>query len=963
MDCRPPQVEPCAPSPPSARRRTSGFTLLELLTTIVIVAILSVGLVYYIVNYSQFTQQTADSHSLQTLNTSLEMYKLYGGMVVSHSLVGPNNEAKIQAVVGAMKNGYTVQGSLVHFLNPSYTPQVAGLTISGQGANFLFGAYNSQQTVPSPEYPGISVSGNMNFGGVLVGSTATATLNIYNPGATALNVSSITLPGGFSITAPNNWNSGSINPLASQNVSVTFSPAAMTGYGGNLTIASNAPGGQSSLNVPLSGQGLMKEISLSGNMAFGTVLINTPTASILTISNPGNATLTVSSINLPTGYTITAPYNWTSGTIAGGGYQYATVTFDPTQVQDYSGGGTDVITVNSDSMSGTNTMAISGAGGEPVISMPASLAFGTVLINTTSTQTLTIQNTGGTPLHVSHITPPAGFTITAPYNWNSGTIGANSSQQVSITFSPTAIQSYSGNNLTVASDALSGSGSVALTGAGGEPVISVTGSLAFGNVTVNTASTPQTMTIQNTGGTPLHVSNIAISAPYAITAPYNWTSGTIAANSSQQVSITFSPTAVQSYPSSVNVTSDSVGGSGSCTLGGAGVSGSNPSPANFVAITTGGSTASAYSYDGISWTGGSLPWSATAPSSGINTNVAYGKGKYVAVGYDTTSAAYSVDGINWTISNLPVADIWWDITYGGGTFVAIGATYAVYSTDGINWTASTLPTNAAWEAIGYGDGKFVVVSWHDNGAAYSANGGSSWSSASLPVGSSQWEAVSYGNGRFVAANYASGVDAYSYDGVNWTAASTTSSNQEALAYGDSMFAAIPWGGGSGTGSADGMTWSPFTIPSGDWCWLAFSNGTFATAAYGGSAAACSTNGTTWTTTSMPSTQNWGGIAGSDQGYEIDVTGNMAFGNVAHNTTAQALMTIANTGSQPITVGSISYPAGYSGDWSGGSIPAGNTQSVHVTFSPTAVQNYNGIITVNCNARNFTTTLYATGAGT
>ncbi len=51
-------------------------------------------------------------------------------------------------------------------------------------------------TAPSPT-AGIALSGNLAFGSVAVGSTATAPLTISNTGATALAVTSIGYPAGF----------------------------------------------------------------------------------------------------------------------------------------------------------------------------------------------------------------------------------------------------------------------------------------------------------------------------------------------------------------------------------------------------------------------------------------------------------------------------------------------------------------------------------------------------------------------------------------------------------------------------------------------------------------------------------------------------------------------------------------------------------------------------------------------
>jgi hypothetical protein len=94
-------------------------------------------------------------------------------------------------------------------------------------------------------------------------------------------------------------------------------------------------------------------IRLEGDLNFGDVQVGNSAQKTLTIYNDGNSTLTVSSINYPTGFS----GNW-SGPISAGGSQNVTVTFSPTQVTTYSG----TLTVNSDKTSGTNTKSVFGNG-------------------------------------------------------------------------------------------------------------------------------------------------------------------------------------------------------------------------------------------------------------------------------------------------------------------------------------------------------------------------------------------------------------------------------------------------------------------------------------------------------------------------------------------------------------------------------------------------------------------------
>jgi len=91
---------------------------------------------------------------------------------------------------------------------------------------------------------------------------------------------------------------------------------------------------------------------------------------------------------------------------------------------------------------------------------------------------------------------------------------------------------------------------------------------------------------------------------------------------------------------------------------------------------------------------------------------------------------------------------------------------------------------------------------------------------------------------------------------------------------------------------------------------------------------------------------------------VNLTGNMTFGNSA---TSRQLI-ISNNGLDRLTVSSISYPAGFSGNWAG-VIPAGGFQYVTVSFSPTDALPYSGNISINSDATSGEALMPITGIGT
>ena len=98
------------------------------------------------------------------------------------------------------------------------------------------------------------------------------------------------------------------------------------------------------------------------------------------------------------------------------------------------------------------------------------------------------------------------------------------------------------------------------------------------------------------------------------------------------------------------------------------------------------------------------------------------------------------------------------------------------------------------------------------------------------------------------------------------------------------------------------------------------------------------------------------------GAAIALSGNMAFGNVAVGATATSVLTIGNGGAAALAVTGITYPAGFAGNWNGGTIAAGGSQAVTVTFTPAAASAYTGTITVAGNHVSGTNTIAVSGSG-
>ncbi len=329
------------------------------------------------------------------------------------------------------------------------------VSLSGTGVNGAVAQPDPQLTV-SPS--------SLSFGSLTVNTAATKTVTLTSSGSSALTVSAASISGsGFSIV------SGSLpatlNPGQSTSLTVQFKPTTTGTLSGQLTISSDSTTGGTSV-VALGGTGAAAtspQLTLSaGSLAFGSVTVNTATTKTVTLTSSGTAALTVNAASITgAGYSIIS--GTLPATLSPGQSMALTVQFKPTTTGSLSG----QLTVSSNSSTGsTSTVALSGTGAaapNPQLTVSGSLAFGSVTVNTATTQAVTLTSSGTSDLTVNGASiTGAGFSIV------SGSLPATLSpgQSVSLTvqFKPTTTGTLSGQ-LTISSNSSSGSTStVALSG-------------------------------------------------------------------------------------------------------------------------------------------------------------------------------------------------------------------------------------------------------------------------------------------------------------------------------------------------------------------------------------------------------------------------------------------------------------------------------------------------------------------
>ena len=218
---------------------------------------------------------------------------------------------------------------------------------------------------------------------------------------------------------------------------MTFTPTQTGTRTGTLTITDNAAG--SPQMVSLTGTGTAPAVTLSasslsvGNQAVGT----TSAMHTMTLTNSGNAALTVTSVTASGDF---AETNTCGGSLAAGASCTISVTFTPTAPGTKAG----TITITDNAPGSLHVVTLTGTGIGPAVSFSAStLSVGGQVVGTTSAaHKLTLTNTGNAALSITSVAvSPASL---SQINTCGSSLAAGASCTVSVTFTPTTAGEITG---------------------------------------------------------------------------------------------------------------------------------------------------------------------------------------------------------------------------------------------------------------------------------------------------------------------------------------------------------------------------------------------------------------------------------------------------------------------------------------------------------------------------------------
>jgi len=311
---------------------------------------------------------------------------------------------------------------------------------------------------------------------------------------------------------------------------------------GGLDLAAGSVGPRAvfvALNVPV--MALYPAGLIFGGQGVGSA----SSPAMVTLSNPSGTPVAISGVAASGAFTAA---NGCPSTLAPGSNCALSVSFVPTAAGEANG----VLTISDNAYGGPQNLPLQGVGiAEPATAIsPASLSFAPQNVGTTSSAaTVTLLNSGGAALSVVSITASGDFAETDDCLPG---LAAGAQCTITVTFAPSAAGTLTGV-LTITDNALASPQTVSLAGSGVvKPVASLSAtSLAFGNQPLNTTSSPQTLTLNNSGNGPLQISSIGATGDFSIT---NDCPASLGAGVKCVISVSFTPAVAGTLVGQVNIT-------------------------------------------------------------------------------------------------------------------------------------------------------------------------------------------------------------------------------------------------------------------------------------------------------------------------------------------------------------------------------------------------------------------------
>ncbi|MFL5349780.1 MAG: choice-of-anchor D domain-containing protein [Hyalangium sp.] len=403
------------------------------------------------------------------------------------------------------------------------------------------------------------VASTVAFGEQRVGATPAATmaLGVRNNGTGTLHITNAVLSGTDSARYSISPATLDVPSGQSLNLTVTFTPTVPGATSATLTFSTNDVA-RPTIAVDLSGTGVNPTISVPLTLPFGEKRLNTPAVTMpLVVGNTGSGTLSIS--NIAKSGPGAAYFTFTPNVLSVGAQDTGTinVSFNPTAEGSTSA---TLTLTTSDVNKPTVTVTLTGTGVAPVASVPATLSFGDQRVGAipSPTVTLAVSNTGSGTLHITNPVLSGGGATVYSVSPSTLDVPGTQSRNLTVTFSPTVVGTATATLTLNTDDVGKPTVSVALSGVGVNPTVTVQDTLPFGDKEVGVSST-LTLSVGNTGSGNLHISNPTLTGTGAAFYTISPSTLDVASGQSLPLTVTFTPTVVGQADATLTLTTNTVG--------------------------------------------------------------------------------------------------------------------------------------------------------------------------------------------------------------------------------------------------------------------------------------------------------------------------------------------------------------------------------------------------------------------
>jgi MYXO-CTERM domain-containing protein len=371
-------------------------------------------------------------------------------------------------------------------------------------------------------------------------TSATKTVTLHNNGEAVYKVTGLSFGDGGVPFAVSPAAPFSVDGGADAQLQVTFTPTALGPTSGTLTLTSGPP--TETKQIHFTGTGVSSGADISPlSIPFGQLRVGDVKTEKVTVRNVGSEPLAVSNI------AIAAPFSLSTAdsanfTLAANTSKDLTVTFSP--LDPTLGPLTRYLTFTTSDPENINvSVTLTGEGVKPHLTLnPAELLFSPQRVDTESApMPVEVKNEGSGPITISSLTVPEGFLVDQDGGF---TLNADGGTRVlAVTFKPKVEGEVPpGTVITLNSEDTEWDGTtIGLAGDGIRPhlVWSPT-SLAFDPQRVSTPSAAKNVTVTNTGSDFITISSLSVPSGFLVDQDGGFTLG--ADGGSRVLAVTFRPT-------------------------------------------------------------------------------------------------------------------------------------------------------------------------------------------------------------------------------------------------------------------------------------------------------------------------------------------------------------------------------------------------------------------------------------